>query len=249
MGIKNTPILTIESIKKELVGKQFIWDTTQEEKILWNINEMGIHKFIELIGYKHDINSAIDLFIADMKLSRFFWRHIRRIESKFKAVLINYFYVKGDPKIFDENQIIIKDFLIDYTNYTSEKNLNNNKKAILKRNKSIISKINKLASNFSKKDACVNGLIEYLSLGKLIDFSVLLLFDDEATKESVDMFYKTKSLTTLRNKISHFYLLLNTFKSEDLQEFWNIMKKMSDSGKKETKNDIEFISLLKDFHL
>lgn len=252
MGKVDTTILSVSDITNVLVSRQFKWNESEEEKILFNINEIGIFKFLELVKYKDNIDEVVNLFIADMRLSRFLWRHVRRIESKFKAVLINYFYMQGDPNLFDQKGSLNKEVIAKYTKYIKEDDINGeDKNAILKVNKSIISKINRLSNNYysKKQGKKIIKFIEHLSLGNLVNFSVLLSLSDEKTNQDIENFYQTKSLVKLRNEISHFHLLINNFTKEDLESFWKIMMSMSDSGDKETKNYKEFKSLLMEYHL
>lgn len=252
----------MDEIIKKLIDMGLKFNSDELETLKTEINSIGYQKMHVLLKYKKDFKYVMKLYISDMRLSTFFWKHIRRLEIELNSILINYFSGDKNIKLIDSKVKEIQRHTQEGVCYTAEEKRYNPSLEFLNaeteygfalvsdlRKKNIYTQLSKVisGSNKSTEKLNVSSVIKGLSLGKTVDLVNILSSPDILL--SLEKFEKMSNLTTLRNQISHFHLLSDSYNANDLREFWKIIKDMSATNEKTTKNDIKFNSLILEYDI
>lgn len=199
------------------------------------LDKLGYFKMKELLLHKNDIDSMIELYKWDCRMSIFLWKHIRRIESELKAILINYFKLNGNEFICKDSKIL-KPFLLKYMVYTEVES---------KLNVKTYTAIDRLIKKYNPNIAKICNFIRESTLGSLIDFvDILDLNKNLEIKDKLTPLMEIRYLHKVRNKIAHHEILVSEFTKDNFQNFWSIIKGMSPIDQNHEKSEKDFIDLI-----
>ncbi len=228
------------SLINKLRSSGLVVNESNIKKIEKELNYLGFPKITKMLSIAKEIDDIVNLYIYDCKIATFFWKHIRRVETNFKALIINYFENEGNPR-FIELKKVNKEFAIKYLKYVDGNSKEDQK--TFRMSKNIISKIKKVDSN---SNICL--IISKMSLGNLIDFFDLLDSEKFNAYDTIKHYKSLSELVSIRNKIAHHQLLVTEFDKEQLENFWKTIKTLSLINPKTYSNEKEITELIKNVY-
>ncbi len=231
------------SLIRKLRSQGLIVNDENIEKIEQELDYLGYYKFKELITLKRDIQNIINIYKYDCKIATFFWRHIRRIETNFKSLLINYFENENNPR-FIINGRLDEEFAEKYLKFSRVKeDYKTNNRKTLNVAKRIIRKNKKKGVS-----VFICQILSRISLGNLLDLFDRIDSSKFTLYEELKQYRELSKLVALRNKIAHHKLLITKYNEEDFVDFWKTIKKQSLTTAKTITNEEDLMNLLKNVY-